>query len=237
MNNDQIHGKNISKGFTQFCTLKTCKEHKPCLFTRFLFSHLLSHQCSRLVSPPVVPQTQQVLSSSNPSSGLSGGWDSSVGDSPKAHPHRETPRDTRQPGRTTGVCVLVSYSTHFFSSSVFNLTSHFLQHITSTLSSLSAAWSIDLDSFQSSTPRGQVAFTNIVATLEPSVPRRLLLACHYDSKALPPDPRAPEKVFLGASDSAVPCAMILELATSLDAQLRSFKQQVTVYVQLCLASY
>lgn len=82
-----------------------------------------------------------------------------------------------------------------------------------------------MDSFQSSTPRGQVTFTNIVATLDPSAPRRLLLACHYDSKALPPDPRAPEKVFLGASDSAAPCAMILELATSLDAQLRSFKQQ------------
>ncbi|XP_040902884.1 glutaminyl-peptide cyclotransferase-like a [Toxotes jaculatrix] len=99
------------------------------------------------------------------------------------------------------------------------------QHITSTLSSLSAGWSVDLDSFQSPTPRGQVTFTNIIATLDPSAPRRLLLACHYDSKVLPPDPRAPERVFLGASDSAVPCAMILELATSLDAQLRSFKQQ------------
>lgn len=100
------------------------------------------------------------------------------------------------------------------------------QHLTSTLSSLSADWDIDFDSFQSPTPRGQVTFTNIIATLDPLAPRRLLLACHYDSKSLPPDPRAPEKVFLGASDSAVPCAMILELATSLDAQLRTFKQQV-----------
>lgn len=99
------------------------------------------------------------------------------------------------------------------------------QHLTSTLSSLSADWDIDFDSFQSPTPRGQVTFTNIIATLDPLAPRRLLLACHYDSKSLPPDPRAPEKVFLGASDSAVPCAMILELATSLDAQLRTFKQQ------------
>ncbi|XP_029923579.1 glutaminyl-peptide cyclotransferase-like a [Myripristis murdjan] len=99
------------------------------------------------------------------------------------------------------------------------------QHISSTLSSLSAGWTVDLDSFQSPTPRGQVTFTNIIAILDPSAPRRLLLTCHYDSKSLPPDPRAPEKVFLGASDSAVPCAMILELATSLDAQLRSLKQQ------------
>lgn len=101
-----------------------------------------------------------------------------------------------------------------------------LQHITSTLLSLSAGWDIDLDSFHSPTPRGKVSFTNIVATLEPSAPRRLILACHYDSKALPPDPRTPERVFLGASDSAVPCAMILELATSLDSRLKEFKKQV-----------
>ncbi|XP_013878295.1 glutaminyl-peptide cyclotransferase-like a [Austrofundulus limnaeus] len=107
------------------------------------------------------------------------------------------------------------------------------QHITSTLSSLSAGWAVDLDSFRSPTPRGQVTFTNVVATLDPTARRRLLLACHYDSKALPPDPRAPERVFLGASDSAVPCAMILELVTSLDAQLRSFKlQRLPVTLQL-----
>ncbi|XP_020784281.1 glutaminyl-peptide cyclotransferase-like a [Boleophthalmus pectinirostris] len=99
------------------------------------------------------------------------------------------------------------------------------QHIASTLSSLLAGWSIDLDSFQSPTPHGRVTFTNIVATLDPAAPRRLLLACHYDSKSLPLDPRDPKRVFLGASDSAVPCAMILELATLLDAQLKIFKQQ------------
>ncbi|KAK7882622.1 hypothetical protein WMY93_028796 [Mugilogobius chulae] len=99
------------------------------------------------------------------------------------------------------------------------------KHITSTLSSQSAGWSVELDSFQSPTPHGQVTFTNIVATLDPLAPRRLLLACHYDSKFLPPDPQAPKRVFLGASDSAVPCAMILELATLLDVQLKSFKQQ------------
>lgn len=99
------------------------------------------------------------------------------------------------------------------------------KHITSALTSLSAGWTVDLDSFRAPTPRGQVTFTNLVATLDPSTPRRLLLCCHYDSKALPPDPRAPEKVFLGASDSAVPCAMMLELASALDAQLSALKQQ------------
>lgn len=99
------------------------------------------------------------------------------------------------------------------------------QHITSTFYSLTAGWTVETDSFQSPTPRGKVTFSNIIATLDPSAPRRLLLSCHYDSKALPSDPRAPEKVFLGASDSAVPCAMILELATALDNQLRILKQQ------------
>lgn len=131
------------------------------------------------------------------------------------------------------VCVTTfSFLYTIFFSSFFLTQSSTSQHIISTLSSLSAGWSIDLDSFQSPTPRGKVTFTNIVATLDPSAPRRLLLACHYDSKVLPPDPRAPEKVFLGASDSAVPCAMILELATSLDSQLKSFKQQVGVV--MCL---
>lgn len=100
------------------------------------------------------------------------------------------------------------------------------------LSSLSAGWTVVLDPFVSPTPHGKVTFTNIIATLDPTAPRRLLLACHYDSKVLPPDPRAPEKVFLGASDSAVPCAMILELATALDTQLKSLKQQVIVQLYL-----
>ncbi|XP_077467125.1 glutaminyl-peptide cyclotransferase-like a isoform X2 [Stigmatopora argus] len=99
------------------------------------------------------------------------------------------------------------------------------KHITSTLSLLSAGWKVDLDSFTDTTPRGKVTFTNIIAILDPSAPRRLMLTCHYDSKALPPDKRAPGRVFLGASDSAVPCAMILELVTVLDNQLKSFKQQ------------
>ncbi|XP_021443067.2 glutaminyl-peptide cyclotransferase-like a isoform X1 [Oncorhynchus mykiss] len=101
------------------------------------------------------------------------------------------------------------------------------QHISSTLSSLSAGWTVELDSFLSPTPRGQVTFSNIVATLDPGAPRRLLLTCHYDSKVLPPDPRVPERVFLGASDSAVPCAMILELASALDAQLKALNQQAS----------
>ncbi|KAG7483931.1 hypothetical protein MATL_G00043570 [Megalops atlanticus] len=99
------------------------------------------------------------------------------------------------------------------------------EHIISQLSLLSAGWSVEVDSFTSPTPHGQITFSNVLAVLDPSVPRRLLLACHYDSKALPVTPGALRRVFLGASDSAVPCAMILELVTALDVHLRVHKQQ------------
>ncbi|XP_060779375.1 glutaminyl-peptide cyclotransferase-like a isoform X2 [Neoarius graeffei] len=100
-----------------------------------------------------------------------------------------------------------------------------LQHIVSQLRSLSAGWAVEEDSFQSSTPKGPVTFTNVLAVLNPSAPRRLLLACHHDSKILPRDPKAPQRGFIGASDSAVPCAMLLELVSALDTQLTALKQQ------------
>ncbi|XP_051580357.1 glutaminyl-peptide cyclotransferase-like a [Myxocyprinus asiaticus] len=102
------------------------------------------------------------------------------------------------------------------------------QHILSQLGSLSAGWTVEEDSFVAPTPKGGVTFTNVLAVLDPSAPRRLLLACHHDSKILPPDPKKPERVFVGASDSAVPCAMILELAAALDTQLKALKKQRSV---------
>ncbi|KAI7802751.1 glutaminyl-peptide cyclotransferase-like a [Triplophysa rosa] len=99
------------------------------------------------------------------------------------------------------------------------------QHILTQLGSLSAGWTLEENSFVSPTPKGDVTFTNVLAVLEPSAPRRLLLACHHDSKILPPDPKNPQRVFVGASDSAVPCAIILELAAALDTQLKALKQQ------------
>ncbi len=101
-----------------------------------------------------------------------------------------------------------------------------LQHILSQLGSLSAGWMLEENSFVSSTPKGKVTFTNVLAVLDPSAPRRLLLACHHDSKILPADLKNPKRVFVGASDSAIPCAMILELATALDTQLTALKLQV-----------
>lgn len=102
-----------------------------------------------------------------------------------------------------------------------------LKHIKSQLGSLLTGWTVEEDSFKSATPRGLVTFTNVLAVLDPLAPRRLLLACHYDSKFFPPDSKNPKRVFLGASDSAVPCSMILELITVLDVQLNALKQQVS----------
>lgn len=61
-------------------------------------------------------------------------------------------------------------------------------------------------------------FTNIVATLDPTATRRLVLACHYDSKKL--------ANFVGATDSAVPCAILLDIAINLQEKLNILKQNV-----------
>ena len=50
-------------------------------------------------------------------------------------------------------------------------------------------------------------------------PRRLLIACHYDSKLTP-------KNFLGATDSAVPCAQMINLATVMREELNRQKSKV-----------
>ncbi|KAJ3613790.1 hypothetical protein NHX12_020036 [Muraenolepis orangiensis] len=95
------------------------------------------------------------------------------------------------------------------------------QHIKATLGSLEAGWNVTEDSFEAHTPYGPLTFTNLIATLDPSAKRRLVLACHYDSKYYPPQWHGRE--FQGATDSAVPCAMMLELARALDQELKAQK--------------
>lgn len=79
---------------------------------------------------------------------------------------------------------------------------------------------MEVDTFLSETPYGQRSFSNIISTLNPEAKRHLVLACHYDSKYFP---RWNNRVFVGATDSAVPCAMMLELARALDKKLHSLK--------------
>ncbi|XP_064359122.1 glutaminyl-peptide cyclotransferase-like protein isoform X2 [Dromaius novaehollandiae] len=97
------------------------------------------------------------------------------------------------------------------------------QHLAARLGALAAGWHLELDAFEAATPRGPVAFASLVATASPGARRRLALACHYDSKALPPDARG--RPFVGATDSALPCALLLELAAALDARLRAAAAQ------------
>ncbi|XP_007437328.1 glutaminyl-peptide cyclotransferase, partial [Python bivittatus] len=96
------------------------------------------------------------------------------------------------------------------------------QHIKHRLQGLQAGWIVEEDTFQSHTPYGYRTFSNIISTLNPLAKRHLVLACHYDSKYFPP--QLDGEVFVGATDSAVPCAMMLELARSLDRQLYFLKE-------------
>ncbi|KZV63737.1 hypothetical protein PENSPDRAFT_589435 [Peniophora sp. CONT] len=77
-------------------------------------------------------------------------------------------------------------------------------------------WTIELDSFNASTPVGARPFTNVIATKDPEAPRRLVVAAHFDSKFFS---SYPENQFLGATDSAAPCAIMLDLAQTLDPLL------------------
>lgn len=77
------------------------------------------------------------------------------------------------------------------------------------------------DSFDNDTPIGRRTFTNVVATLDPKAPRRLVLACHYDSKLVR------EGQFIGATDSAVPCAMMLNLAWVMKDSLKNQARTVS----------
>ncbi|XP_016300669.1 glutaminyl-peptide cyclotransferase-like [Sinocyclocheilus anshuiensis] len=86
---------------------------------------------------------------------------------------------------------------------------------------MNAGWEVTEDAFYAHTPYGQLPFTNIIATLNPAAKRQLVLACHFDSKYYPPQWDGHE--FLGATDSAVPCSMILELARAQDDDLKTLK--------------
>jgi glutaminyl-peptide cyclotransferase len=93
---------------------------------------------------------------------------------------------------------------------------HFLDFFKSQL----PEWRIELHNSTSTTPvsKGkEVPFVNIIATRDPpgsleGEVSRLALVAHYDSKYTP-------KGFIGATDSAAPCAMMLHVARSIDAAL------------------
>ena len=77
-------------------------------------------------------------------------------------------------------------------------------------------WHIELDEFTDNTPYGPKKFTNVIATKDPKAARRLILSAHFDSKFYP---NYPENQFVGATDSAAPCAMMLDVAEALNPLL------------------
>lgn len=89
-----------------------------------------------------------------------------------------------------------------------------------------------MDAFSANTPIGETSFTNIVATLDPHVDRRLILAAHYDSKIVG-GTRTTTR-FLGATDSALPCALLLDLAHSLNSKLQTRKVRNPVWSSVIL---
>ncbi|XP_059613144.1 glutaminyl-peptide cyclotransferase [Phlebotomus argentipes] len=75
-------------------------------------------------------------------------------------------------------------------------------------------WSVSTDSFEDATPNmGVLTFHNIIATPH-NASKYIVLAAHYDSKYFR------DFDFLGATDSAVPCAMIINLAHTLHQELQ-----------------
>ncbi|XP_013782600.1 glutaminyl-peptide cyclotransferase-like [Limulus polyphemus] len=87
-------------------------------------------------------------------------------------------------------------------------------------------WEVEEDTFIATTPHGEILFTNIVSTLNPNACEQLVLACHYDSKYFS------EGTFYGATDSAVPCTMMIHLARILDKQLKQQKKKFPIALNI-----
>lgn len=88
-------------------------------------------------------------------------------------------------------------------------------------------WHVDVDQFEDATPNmGKLTFKNIIATLNPDAEKYLVLACHYDSKYFP------NGEFLGATDSAVPCAMMLNLIHVMRKELRAIREREDLSLML-----
>lgn len=94
------------------------------------------------------------------------------------------------------------------------------EHFTNWFKTNLPKWRIEFQNSTSTTPatgNKQVPFTNIIITRDPPWAKvgdvgRLALVAHYDSKLTPAG-------FIGATDSAAPCAMIMHAARNVDAAL------------------
>lgn len=82
---------------------------------------------------------------------------------------------------------------------------------------------VELDEFFDNTPVfGNLTFTNIIGKLNPNADSYLTLACHYDSKYFP------NEYFEAATDSAVPCAIMLNVLKTLMPALDNFRARTDI---------
>ena len=107
---------------------------------------------------------------------------------------------------------------------------HFLDFFRKTL----PEWTVELQNSTSKTPLSgdeEVPFVNLIATRDPpgavaGEVGRLVLAAHYDSKLTPDG-------FIGAIDSAAPCAMLMHVARSVnDALTKKWAAKQAVHAEL-----
>lgn len=95
-----------------------------------------------------------------------------------------------------------------------------LQHFLDFFKTQLPKWNVELHNSTSTTPTSngkEIPFVNLIATRDPPNSEvgdvgRLALVAHYDSKLTP-------EGFIGAIDSAAPCAMILHAARTIDTAL------------------
>ncbi|KAG0171916.1 hypothetical protein DFQ28_000781 [Apophysomyces sp. BC1034] len=74
-------------------------------------------------------------------------------------------------------------------------------------------WHVELDTFTDETPFGPKTFSNVIVTKDPDAPTHLTLAAHFDSKYYR------DFEFIGATDSSAPCAILLDIADTLNPLL------------------
>ncbi|KAL8948417.1 MAG: hypothetical protein Q9222_005395 [Ikaeria aurantiellina] len=97
-----------------------------------------------------------------------------------------------------------------------NVQNHFIDFFKTTL----PQWNIELQNSTSKTPVSgdkEVPFVNLIITRDPpwtppGFSSRLTLVAHYDSLSIP-------RGFIGATDSAAPCAMLMHAARCIDTAL------------------
>ena len=95
-----------------------------------------------------------------------------------------------------------------------------LQHFVDFFKTQLPKWTLEFHNSTSTTPTSngqEIPFVNLIATRDPPGSQvgevgRLAMVAHYDSKLTPHG-------FIGATDSAAPCAMLLHLAHTIDAAL------------------